>query len=46
MPKILYVIWYGQIDARETVQNIDMLRLRATNLKAVIADAVATIGTE
>ena len=41
-----HFFWYGQVGARETVQNIDMLRLRATNLKAMLADAVATIGTE
>ena len=41
-----HFFWYGQIGARETVQNIDRLRLRAANLKATLAAAVAKIGTE
>ncbi len=41
-----HFFWYGKLGARETVQSIDMLRLRAANLKATIAAAVATIGTE
>ena len=41
-----HFFWYGQLGARATVQNIDTLRLRAANLKATIAAAVAKIGTE
>ncbi len=41
-----HFFWYGQLGARETVQKIDMLRLRAANLKATLAAAVAKIGTE
>lgn len=41
-----HFFWYGQVGARATVQNIDMLQLRAANLKATLAAAVATIGTK
>ncbi|MEM6463487.1 MAG: alpha/beta hydrolase [Pseudomonadota bacterium] len=41
-----HFFWYGQVGARETVQKIDMLQLRAQNLKANLAAAVASIGTE
>ncbi len=41
-----HFFWYGEVGARETVEHISILRLRAQNLKTTIAAAVAAIGTE
>lgn len=41
-----HFFWYGAIGARETVQQIDILRARAANLKATLHEAVSQIGSE
>ncbi|MDX5595499.1 alpha/beta hydrolase [Pseudovibrio sp. SPO723] len=41
-----HFFWYGEVGARETVQQLDMLRLRAANLISDIEAAVATVSVK